>query len=91
MSRYVVARLVQGIITLLIASMLIFGLVRLIGNPAAVVLPEDATQAEVDAMTKYLGLDKPLPEQYWLFIIVLTSVTTYFCPSMGPKGACSLT
>ena len=68
MSRYVVARLFQGIITLLVASMLIFGLVRLIGNPAAVVLPEDATQAEVDAMSKYLGLDKPLPEQYWLFI-----------------------
>ena len=71
MSRYVLARLLEGLITLFAASIIIFGLVRITGNPAAVILPDDATQAEVEAMSKHLGLDKPLPEQYRIFITKL--------------------
>lgn len=68
MSRYVLARLIEGIITLFAASIIIFGLARLTGDVVGVVLPENATQAEVDAMRKYLGLDKSLPDQYLIFI-----------------------
>ena len=72
MTRYILARLLTGVITLFAASIVIFGLVRLTGNPAAMILPENATQAEVRAMEKVLGLDKPLPQQYWIFIAKVT-------------------
>jgi peptide/nickel transport system permease protein len=72
MSRYVLARMLEGLITLIAASLVIFFLVRLTGgNPAAIVLPENASHEEIKAMEKYLGLDKPLPEQYWKFITKL--------------------
>ncbi|MFC2004077.1 ABC transporter permease [Chloroflexota bacterium] len=68
MSRYVMIRVVQGLVALIIATIVIFGLARLTGDPLDVMLPEEATEAEYEAMRKYLGLDKPLPVQYWVFI-----------------------
>jgi len=49
-------------------SVLIFSLSRLTGNPAVLYLSEYATVDDVIAMEKQLGLDKPLPEQYKIFI-----------------------
>jgi peptide/nickel transport system permease protein len=68
MTRYVGIRIAQGIITLFVASIVIFGLTRLTGNPLDVILPEDATQEDFDAMAKHLGLDRPLYVQYWVFL-----------------------
>ena len=68
MSRYVLIRLMQGIVTLFVASIVIFGLARLTGNPLDMMLPETATEEEYKVIAEYLGLDKPLPEQYWIFI-----------------------
>jgi peptide/nickel transport system permease protein len=68
MTRYVAIRLVQGIVALFLATIIIFMLARLTGDPLDMMLPEDATQEDFELMTKYLGLDKPLMEQYWLFI-----------------------
>lgn len=68
MSRYLAFRLGQGIVALLVASIVIFMLARLSGNPLHVLLPEDAGEKEREQMARYLGLDKPLPEQYWIFI-----------------------
>ncbi len=68
MSRYVVFRLLQGIVALIVASIVVFGLARLSGNPINMMLPETATEEDHAAMARYLGLDKPLPVQYWLFI-----------------------
>jgi peptide/nickel transport system permease protein len=48
--------------------MAVFGLARLTGNPLHMMLPETATEQEYAAMAKHLGLDKPLPVQYWVFI-----------------------
>ena len=72
MSRYVMARMLEGLVTLLAASIIIFGLARLTGNPVDVILPENSSEEDVIAMTKYLGLDKSLPEQYWIFITKMT-------------------
>lgn len=68
MSRYVVIRILQGILTLFVASIVVFGLARLTGNPLDVMLDEMATQEEYEKVSRYLGLDKPLPVQYKVFI-----------------------
>ncbi|HWB36799.1 MAG TPA: ABC transporter permease [Rugosimonospora sp.] len=47
---------------------IVFFLVNVIGNPAALMLPPDATQEQVDQLTHDLGLDRPLLERYWDYI-----------------------
>jgi peptide/nickel transport system permease protein len=61
-------RLLEGIAALLIASVVIFGLARLTGNPVHMMLPDTAGEEEIAAMSRHLGLDKPVIVQYWVFI-----------------------
>ena len=68
MRRYIVIRIIQSVITLFILSMLIFGLVRLSGDPALLMLPETATKEDYQYVRKQLGLDQPVYVQYGIFI-----------------------
>jgi peptide/nickel transport system permease protein len=66
---YVVRRLLLAIPTLLGASIIVFAMVHLApGDPIAAIMPADATQAEVEAVKRAYGFDRPLPVQYlrWL-------------------------
>ncbi len=38
------------------------------GNPASVLLNEHASQAAIDRITRSMGLDKPLPEQFLIYL-----------------------
>jgi peptide/nickel transport system permease protein len=65
LGRYVAGRVVSLIPMLLGALTLIFSMVHLIpGDPVAVILGENYSQASYDAMRERLGLDRPLPVQY---------------------------
>lgn len=65
MKKYVVKRLLSLIPTIFIVSVVIFMLVHLTpGDPAAAMLGEDATPADIAALHTRLGLDDPLPLQY---------------------------
>lgn len=69
MLHYIIKRLGQTLIVIFVVTILAFGLVRLAtGNPAELMLPETASEAEVKAMEEKLGLNKPLYEQYWMYI-----------------------
>ena len=68
MQRYIVRRVGQAIIALFILSILIFGMVRLTGDPTLLMLPEDATAEDMRQLQRALGLDRPVPVQYWVFI-----------------------
>lgn len=68
MSRYLTIRLLEGVVALFIASVMVFGLARLTGDPVQMMLPDTAGQVEQEALSRQLGLDKPLPVQYWVFI-----------------------
>jgi len=68
MQRYVLRRFGQAILALFILSILIFVLVRLTGDPTLLLLPEDATAADIRRLQQALGLDKPWPVQYWIFV-----------------------
>lgn len=69
MLRLIVRRLLQLIPTLVGLSVLLFVWLRLLpGGPAAARLGERATEADVADMERRLGLDKPLTEQYRIFV-----------------------
>jgi len=63
MQRYIVRRVGQSLIALLILSILIFAMVRLTGDPTLLMLPEDATQADMIQLQRALGLDRSIPVQ----------------------------
>ena len=66
---YIIKRLLWAIPTLLGVSILVFFMVHLApGDPALVMLGEHANKESVDALREQMGLNKPLIEQYLLFI-----------------------
>lgn len=65
MVRYVVRRLLFTIPILLGLSIVVFAFVRALpGGPGAALLGERATAADVEAIERQLGLDRPLHVQY---------------------------
>jgi len=68
MQRYIVKRFLQSVIALLALSMIIFVLSRLTGDPTMLMLPDDASHEDILQLQRALGLDQPLPVQYWIFI-----------------------
>ncbi len=68
MSRYVIKRVLQGIITLFVLATVVFILARLIGNPVDLMLAGDATVTEREALIHQLGLDQSLQVQYVKFV-----------------------
>ena len=67
MSRFLVRRLWQGGVSIVGASVLIFIISRLSGDPILMLLPTDAPQSLIDLTRANLGLDRPLPIQYLIF------------------------
>ncbi len=68
MQRFIISRVVQAIITLLILSLAVFLSVHLSGDPALYLLGPDDGIKEYEQLKKNLGLDKPLIVQYGLFL-----------------------
>src|SRR5438552_7392435 len=66
---YIRRRLVLMVFVLFGVTILIFGMVHFLpGDPAAILLGDRATIQNIAALHDQLGLNKSLPEQYWLFI-----------------------
>lgn len=61
-------RLGQVLVTLFGVITLIFFVQRLTGDPTSLLVPETATQADIDALRHTLGLDRPLFVQYLSFL-----------------------
>ena len=69
MLSYIIKRLLQSLIVLLIVAVCAFGLMRIApGSPASLLLPDDATQEQVKQLEIELGLDRPLPVQFWDYL-----------------------
>jgi peptide/nickel transport system permease protein len=69
MTAYIIRRLIQAIITLILVSILVFFAMRVLpGDPVYIILTAEQVQQitpeEVNAIKKEYGLDKPLPVQY---------------------------
>lgn len=71
MGPFLLKRLAQIIPVLFIISFVIFALVYIAGNPVALMLPDDASQEEIDQLTVSLGLDRPFIVQYGNYLLHL--------------------
>jgi peptide/nickel transport system permease protein len=69
MTRYVLRRLPSAVLILLLASVLIFLVVRLVpGDPVATLAGPDATPQARQAIRVELGLDQPVVTQYFTWL-----------------------
>src|SRR3954470_15455022 len=68
MLSYVLRRLFESVVVLLVMSALVFAGVYAIGNPIDILINPQADQAEIERATRALGLDRPMWEQYLHFL-----------------------
>src|SRR6188508_2312373 len=69
MQRYLIRRLLLLVPTLILASILIFAIIALApGDPARMMLGSQATPEEVAVERERLGLDKPIPVRYGIWL-----------------------
>ncbi len=69
MGKYALRRLAQMVPALLLVSIAVFMIIHLIpGDPAKIIAGPNATDEQLEALTRQFGLDRPLWEQYvtWL-------------------------
>lgn len=68
MSGFLIRRVIQAGIALFGVVTLVFFLQRLTGDPVLLLVPQGATQADIDVMRTALGFDRPLYIQYFSFL-----------------------
>ena len=68
MQRFIVGRVIQSIVSMFVVSVVVFALVRLSGDPIQIMMPAEATKADIELMRAHLGLDRPWTVQYWRFL-----------------------
>src|SRR5260370_7923026 len=66
---YIRKRLLLAVFVLFGVTIVIFGMVHFLpGDPAMILLGERATTQNIAALREQLGLNRSLPEQYWMFV-----------------------
>jgi peptide/nickel transport system permease protein len=68
MWRYLTGRVIQTIGSMLVVVSIVFVLTRMSGNPVHLLLDVSATERDQEILTRHLGLDRPLPVQYGLYV-----------------------
>ena len=68
MRRFLAIRFLQTLVALLAITLIVFGLTHLTGSPVDALLPDDASQAQIESLIRHWGLDRPLHEQYLAFL-----------------------
>ena len=68
MRRYVISRLAQTALVVFLALTVVFGLVRLSGDPVLLFMPTDIQAKDVDEFRQRLGFNDPLAVQYARFL-----------------------
>lgn len=72
MVRYLTTRLGDAAISVLGVVTIVFFVTRVVGDPTTLLLPIGASAADTHGLRVTLGLDKPLIDQYWLFLRHIT-------------------
>jgi peptide/nickel transport system permease protein len=68
-SSFILRRLLQIVPTFIFILVVIFVIVRLLpGDPTSAILGDRATDADVERINRSLGLDKPIPVQFLVFV-----------------------
>ena len=68
MLAFIIRRLLQALLVMAVMSGLVFLGLYVVGDPVSMMASPDATELERDAIRANFGLDKPLVEQYGIFM-----------------------
>ncbi|WP_208353379.1 ABC transporter permease [Pseudaestuariivita rosea] len=68
MLAYIIKRIVQSVIVLLVVGLVAFAMFRFVGDPIDNILGQERTQADIERLRVELGLDQPFVVQYWNFL-----------------------
>ena len=68
MTVFVIRRLLQALLVVFLMSVIVFFGVNIVGDPVYMLVSPDADQADIAATIERLGLDRPIWQQYWLFL-----------------------
>jgi peptide/nickel transport system permease protein len=68
MLAFALTRLLQAIPVLLVVALISFAMFKYVGDPVTVMLGQDFTEAQREAMVRQLGLDQPFVVQYAKYI-----------------------
>jgi peptide/nickel transport system permease protein len=66
--KFLLKRVAAGVVVVFLVATAVFFVTRIVTKPELTFLPIDATPAQREAVQHYLGLDKPLTDQYVSFI-----------------------
>ena len=68
MTVFIIRRLIQSALVILVVIALVFIGIYMIGNPVDVLIDQDAEKVDFDRMVAMLGLDRPLWEQFAVYL-----------------------
>jgi peptide/nickel transport system permease protein len=69
MFAFVLRRLIQAAIVMIVVALIAFMLFQYVGDPVVFLLGQDATPAQITQLRADLGLDRPFIVQFWHFLI----------------------
>ena len=68
MLAYVIRRVLQSLLVLLVVGLVAFSMFRFVGDPIDNMLGQERTQEDIERLRTQLGLDQPFPVQYLRFL-----------------------
>jgi peptide/nickel transport system permease protein len=68
MWKFLIGRVLQTVLSMLVVISIVFFLTRLSGNPIHLLLDVNASERDQQILMQHLGLDKSLPVQYGLYV-----------------------
>ncbi|MBT5265520.1 MAG: ABC transporter permease [Rhodospirillaceae bacterium] len=68
MAAFIVRRLIQSVFVMFFVALVAFSLFRYVGDPINQMVGVETSLKERDALRERLGLNDPMPEQFWRFI-----------------------
>ena len=68
MQRFILLRVLQGLLAVFVISLIVFALSRVAGDPLAAILDDEAGKEQIELLRKSWGLDEPLHVQYFTYM-----------------------
>ena len=68
MISYIIRRVFQSVIVLLVVGLVAFSMFSFVGDPVDNMLGQERTLEDIERLREQLGLDQPFPVQYWKFL-----------------------
>ena len=65
--KYFLVKTLRAFLTTFLLVVFVFFVLRITGDPAQAMLPDDATEEDYIEFRQMWGLDKPLMEQFWVY------------------------